>query len=107
MQMCVARACQDMTWDPPCDLVLCSLMPSRPLSTLLLQLLPSGQTSSELSTAITFFQGSVFLMVCVYVCVCVSVSVCVCSLCIHFQFTLPCQVAVELWKTQTHFVVAP
>ena len=73
MQMCVAQACQDMTWDPPCNLVLCSLMPSRPLSTLLLQLLSSGQTSSELSTAITFFQGSVFLMVCVYVCVCVCV----------------------------------
>ena len=76
MQMCVARACQDMTWDPPCTLVLCSLMPSRPLSTLLLQLLPSGQTSSELSAAVTLFQGSMFLMggVCVYDC----------SLCTHF-----------------------
>lgn len=72
MQMCVARACQDMTWDPPCNLVLCSLMPSRPLSTLLLQLLPSGQTSSELSAAVTLFQGSMFLMG--GVCVCMIVA---------------------------------
>lgn len=69
MQMCVARACQDRTWDPPSNLVLCCLMPSCPLSTLLLQLLPSGQTSSELSAAVTFSQGSVFLTGCVCVCV--------------------------------------